>query len=50
MVDMSERSQDVNGGFGGAPGLLAHIPSTYATVLALCTVGTTEALQIIDRY
>ena len=37
------------GGFGGGPGQIAHCAPTYASVLALCTTGTSEALRSIDR-
>jgi protein farnesyltransferase subunit beta len=37
------------GGFGGGPQHLPHGAPTYASTLALCTVGTPEALAAIDR-
>lgn len=37
------------GGFGGCNGQMAHCAPNYAAVLALCTLGTSEALDIIDR-
>ena len=33
----------------GGPGQLPHLAPTYAAVLALCTVGSLEAYQVIDR-
>ena len=37
------------GGFGGGPGQLPHLATTYAAVSALVTLGTNEALAVIDR-
>lgn len=36
------------GGFGGGPGQIAHLATTYAAVNALCTLNTCEALDCID--
>lgn len=38
-----------NGGFGGGPGQIAHLATTYAAVNALCIIGTTEAYDAIDK-
>jgi len=38
-----------SGGFGGGPGQISHLATTYAAVAALVTIGTREALGIIDR-
>lgn len=38
-----------DGGFAGGPGQIAHLAPTYAAVLALSTLGTEEAYNIIDR-
>lgn len=46
LVNMQDK---VCGGFGGGPGQISHCAPTYAAVLALCTVGTDEALGCIDR-
>ena len=35
------------GGFGGGPLQLAHAANNYAAVLALCCLGTPEALQLL---
>lgn len=43
-------SREGGGGYGGGPVQLAHCAPTYAAVLALCTVGTSEALSSIDRF
>lgn len=37
------------GGFGGGPGQLPHLATTYAAVNALTIIGTTEAFDAIDR-
>jgi prenyltransferase beta subunit len=31
---------DIEGGFSGAPGLMPHLASTYAAVLAIVNIGT----------
>ncbi|XP_030643173.1 protein farnesyltransferase subunit beta-like [Chanos chanos] len=43
------RCQSPTGGFGGGPGQQAHLAATYAAVNALCTIGTEEAYNVIDR-
>ena len=50
VIDFLKRCQARDGGFGGGPGQLAHLAPTYAAVLALCTIGTEEAYNAIDRY
>lgn len=37
------------GGYGGGPGQLAHLATTYAAVNALVTLSSEDALQSIDR-
>lgn len=37
------------GGYGGGPGQIAHVATTFAAVNALLTVSTEEALDSIDR-
>ncbi|XP_065845362.1 protein farnesyltransferase subunit beta-like [Oscarella lobularis] len=49
VIDFLKRCQARDGGFGGGPGQLAHLAPTYAAVLALCTIGTEEAYNAIDR-
>ena len=41
--------QHPSGGFGGGPHQLPHLATTYAAVAALVTIGTDEAMQVIDR-
>lgn len=33
----------------GGPGQLPHLAPTYASVLALCSLGVPEAYKVIDR-
>lgn len=49
VVDFLSRAQHPEGGFCGGPGQLPHLAPTYAAVNALCTIGTEEALAVIDR-
>jgi len=41
--------QNPGGGFGGGPYQLSHCAPTYAAVLALCLMGTDQALGAVDR-
>ncbi|KAM4664528.1 protein farnesyltransferase subunit beta-like [Discoglossus pictus] len=41
--------QAPNGGFCGGPGQQPHLAPTYAAVNALCTIGTEEAYDVINR-
>ncbi len=43
------KCQHKSGGFGGGPGQIPHLATTYAAVSALATIGTEEALSVIDR-
>ena len=47
--DTLKACQHPRGGFGGAPGHIAHLAPTYAAVMALVTVGGKAALEAIDR-
>ncbi|KAI3633902.1 hypothetical protein MIR68_008067 [Amoeboaphelidium protococcarum] len=38
-----------DGGFAGGPNQVSHLAPTYAAVCALVTIGTQEALDLIDR-
>lgn len=49
IIDFLSSCQHENGGFGGGPGQLAHIATTYASVSALVTIGSDDALSIIQR-
>nr|XP_033808619.1 protein farnesyltransferase subunit beta-like isoform X1 [Geotrypetes seraphini] len=43
------RCQGPGGGFGGGPGQYPHLAPTYAAVNALCSLGTEEAFNVINR-
>jgi len=49
VIDFLSRCQAPTGGFGGGPGQLPHLAPTYASVMALCSIGTEEAFNAIDR-
>lgn len=49
VVDFLSRCQDPNGGYGGGPGQLPHLATTYAAVNALITVGGERSLSSINR-
>ena len=49
VVDFLRRCQHPEGGFCGGPGQVPHLAPTYAAVNALCTIGTDEALSVINR-
>lgn len=49
VIDFLSRCQSPTGGFGGGPGQQAHLAPTYASINALCTLNTEEALKIINR-
>ncbi|KAJ8750363.1 hypothetical protein K2173_014278 [Erythroxylum novogranatense] len=48
-IDFLNRCQDPNGGYGGGPGQLPHLATTYAAVNSLVTLGGEEALLSINR-
>ncbi|KAJ3092337.1 hypothetical protein HK100_006963 [Physocladia obscura] len=48
-IDTLSRCQDDAGGFGGGPGQIAHLATTYAAVHALAIIGSFEAFDSIDR-
>jgi protein farnesyltransferase subunit beta len=41
--------QHPTGGFCGGPAQLPHLAPTYAAIAALVTIGTEEALEVVDR-
>lgn len=49
MADFLSKCQDKNGGFGGGPGQMPHLASTYAAINALVILGTKKAYDLIDR-
>ncbi|XP_068336017.1 protein farnesyltransferase subunit beta-like isoform X1 [Pyrus communis] len=48
-IDFLSRCQDPEGGYGGGPGQMPHLATTYAAVNALITLGGDEALSSINR-
>ncbi|KAK9925283.1 hypothetical protein M0R45_033611 [Rubus argutus] len=48
-IDFLSRCQDPNGGYGGGPGQLPHLATTYAAVNSLITLGGHKALSSINR-
>lgn len=46
---LSDCQDQETGGFGGGPGQLPHLATTYAAVAALVTIGSESALSLIDR-
>ncbi|KAI9300007.1 terpenoid cyclases/protein prenyltransferase alpha-alpha toroid, partial [Cunninghamella echinulata] len=48
-IDTLKACQHSEGGFGGGPGQLAHLATTYAAVNSLAILGTNEAYDAIDR-
>jgi protein farnesyltransferase subunit beta len=49
LISTLSHMQNPGGGFGGGPGQMSHGAPTYAGVLALCTVGSDDALATINR-
>lgn len=41
--------QHPDGGFGAGTGFLAHLATSYATILSLAMIGSREAFDLIDR-
>ncbi|CAD5232532.1 unnamed protein product [Bursaphelenchus xylophilus] len=48
-IKFLEACQHPSGGFGGAPGQYPHMATTYAAIMSLVSIGTEEALAMIDR-
>ncbi|KAH8483794.1 hypothetical protein H0E87_028275 [Populus deltoides] len=48
-IDFLNRCQDPNGGFGGGPGQMPHLATTYAAVNSIVTLGGQKALSSINR-
>uniref|UniRef100_A0A7E4VXI3 Protein farnesyltransferase subunit beta n=1 Tax=Panagrellus redivivus TaxID=6233 RepID=A0A7E4VXI3_PANRE len=49
IITFLKTCQKETGGFGGSPSHLAHLATTYASVMSLVSLGTDEALEVIDR-
>ncbi|XP_023728727.1 protein farnesyltransferase subunit beta isoform X2 [Lactuca sativa] len=48
-IDFLSRCQDQHGGYGGGPGQMPHLATTYAAVNSLITLGGHKALSSINR-
>ncbi|PIM99780.1 Protein geranylgeranyltransferase Type I, beta subunit [Handroanthus impetiginosus] len=48
-IDFLQRCQDPNGGYGGGPGQMPHLATTYAAINTLITVGGHRSLSSINR-
>lgn len=48
-IDFLSRCKDKNGGYGGGPGQLPHLATTYAAVNTLITLGSDTALLSVNR-
>ncbi|KAL7100719.1 hypothetical protein ACP275_08G012200 [Erythranthe tilingii] len=48
-IDFLRRCQDPNGGYGGGPGQMPHLATTYAAINALLTLGGHKSLSSINR-
>ncbi|KAI3474882.1 hypothetical protein Pfo_030193 [Paulownia fortunei] len=48
-IDFLQRCQDPNGGYGGGPGQMPHLATTYAAINTLITVGGHKSLSSINR-
>lgn len=49
VIDFLSRCQDPSGGYGGGPGQLPHLATTYAAVNSLITLGGSRSLSSINR-
>uniref|UniRef100_A0A5S6R5L7 Protein farnesyltransferase subunit beta n=1 Tax=Trichuris muris TaxID=70415 RepID=A0A5S6R5L7_TRIMR len=48
-IEFLRACQSPTGGFGGGPGQKAHLATTYASIMALCVIGTEKAYQVVNR-
>ncbi|KAM0000799.1 putative protein farnesyltransferase [Helianthus debilis subsp. tardiflorus] len=49
VIDFLSRCQDQHGGYGGGPGQMPHLATTYAAVNTLITIGGQNSLASINR-
>ncbi|GER35749.1 farnesyl-protein transferase beta subunit [Striga asiatica] len=49
IIGFLQRCQDQNGGYGGGPGQMPHLATTYAAINTLLTVGGHKSLSSINR-
>lgn len=50
VIDFLGCCQDVNGGYGGGPGQMPHLATTYAAINSLITLGGDRSLSSINRH
>lgn len=50
LIEFLKSCQKETGGFGGSPQHYAHLATTYASIMALVSIGTEEALAVINRF
>ncbi|KAJ8546330.1 hypothetical protein K7X08_018913 [Anisodus acutangulus] len=48
-IDFLTRCQDKDGGYGGGPGQMPHLATSYAAVNSLITLGSPRVLSSINR-
>ncbi|KAK4346307.1 hypothetical protein RND71_032646 [Anisodus tanguticus] len=48
-IDFLTRCQDKDGGYGGGPGQMPHLATSYAAVNSLITLGSPKVLSSINR-
>ncbi|KAL3624243.1 hypothetical protein CASFOL_033059 [Castilleja foliolosa] len=49
VIEFLQRCQNPNGGYGGGPGQMPHLATTYAAINTLITVGGHKSLSSINR-
>lgn len=49
LIETALSMQNESGGFGGGPGQLSHLATTYAVILSLAIVGGQDCYEVIDR-
>lgn len=49
VIEFIKQCEHPDGGYGGGPGQIAHLATTFAAVNALITIHSDEALESIDR-
>lgn len=49
IIDFLSRCQNPTGGFGGGPGQISHLATTYPAVAALAIIGTERAISVVNR-
>lgn len=49
LIEYLDTFRDEQGGFGGGPGQTSHLAATFSVFMALCAIGTEEALSKVDK-